>query len=485
MTTPAELLGQSLAKFRTAKRISGNNNSYRKDNPGEYAKVIAYLDGGARPTGVVTDMGLGLLLAEDARRALLVDPEPEPENPVIPSGTNDAAIRSAITKAQTEGRPLYFPAATYTYTSLLNITGIEVYGDGPTSILVASNPNASAIIMTGAFKIRNLKVTSPNAVSRDNNGACALIQIGTASGWSVQDMTLDKCENTAILNLGGSNGTILRNNVSNTMSDAIHNTNGVHHVTVRGNTVRNSGDDMIAVVSYAGAAGNCHDILVEDNDVANQTSGRGCSVVGGDNITIRNNIIAGTYGAGVYVAAEDSWNSFGCSNVQVLGNTISDTDNGSLGHGGVTVFGRSIHDVSDTLVQGNHLSNTRRGFFVQAYAPGTRIIGNDLTGASEQGVLLAGAENTTIDDNTLTTIATYGVYCEAGSSGSLYIRNNNFTDINTVSAGGVDCIHIAAGSVVSTGVITGNTLATPGNFPFDQMVQNTNGNITVSGNTSS
>jgi hypothetical protein len=39
--------------------------------------------------------------------------------------------------------------------------------------------------------------------------------------------------------------------------------------------------------------------------------------------------------------------------------------------------------------------------------------------------------------------------------------------------------------VVSTGVITGNTLATPGNFPFDQMVQNTNGNITVSGNTSS
>ncbi|MBA2706604.1 MAG: glycoside hydrolase family 16 protein [Gemmatimonadaceae bacterium] len=73
-------LTASLAKFRTAKRVSGASASYKKDNPTEYAKVIAYLDGGARPTGVTTDMGMALLLEEDARRSLVVPPPP-------PSGT--------------------------------------------------------------------------------------------------------------------------------------------------------------------------------------------------------------------------------------------------------------------------------------------------------------------------------------------------------------------------------------------------------------
>ncbi len=67
----------SLAKFRTAKRVSGANASYKKDNPTEYSKVIAYLDGGVRPSGVTTDMGMALLHEEDARRKLLA-PAPPP-----------------------------------------------------------------------------------------------------------------------------------------------------------------------------------------------------------------------------------------------------------------------------------------------------------------------------------------------------------------------------------------------------------------------
>lgn len=77
MSTPAETLAQSLSALRNASRFSGNKNSYRKDNPNEYAKVIAYLDGGARPTGVMqfSLMGQHAVLDEDARRAL-VPPDP-------------------------------------------------------------------------------------------------------------------------------------------------------------------------------------------------------------------------------------------------------------------------------------------------------------------------------------------------------------------------------------------------------------------------
>jgi hypothetical protein len=76
MTTPAELLAQSLAALRNANRIDGTRASYRKDNPTEYAAVLAYLDDGTRPGGNLTLMGKGLVLAEDARQLLTVAPSP-------------------------------------------------------------------------------------------------------------------------------------------------------------------------------------------------------------------------------------------------------------------------------------------------------------------------------------------------------------------------------------------------------------------------
>lgn len=62
-------LASALQHLLKAKRISAPSQSYAKDNPNEYAKVKAYLDGGARPTGVATEMGLGLVEVEDVRRA--------------------------------------------------------------------------------------------------------------------------------------------------------------------------------------------------------------------------------------------------------------------------------------------------------------------------------------------------------------------------------------------------------------------------------
>ena len=71
-------LDSAIAHLLKARRISAPSQSYAKDNPGEWAKVKAYLEGGARPTGVVTEMGLGLIEVEDARRGT-PDPDPEPE----------------------------------------------------------------------------------------------------------------------------------------------------------------------------------------------------------------------------------------------------------------------------------------------------------------------------------------------------------------------------------------------------------------------
>jgi len=61
-------LDTAVGHLLAAKRISAPSQSYAKDNPAEWAKVKAYLTGGSRPTGVATEMGLGLLEVEDERR---------------------------------------------------------------------------------------------------------------------------------------------------------------------------------------------------------------------------------------------------------------------------------------------------------------------------------------------------------------------------------------------------------------------------------
>lgn len=111
MSTPAELLAQSLAKFQTANRIDGSRASYRKDSPTEYAKVMGYLAGGARPSGVVSDIGMGLMLEEDARRALVPAPPPPPPPPTPTSNWNppyDSAWKwDDFDPTPTPGRWLY------------------------------------------------------------------------------------------------------------------------------------------------------------------------------------------------------------------------------------------------------------------------------------------------------------------------------------------------------------------------------------------
>lgn len=78
-------LDSAIEHLLTAKRISAASQSYAKDNPLEWEKVKAYLQGGSRPSGVATEMGLGLLEVEDERR-LVEPPPPPPPDPEPPAG---------------------------------------------------------------------------------------------------------------------------------------------------------------------------------------------------------------------------------------------------------------------------------------------------------------------------------------------------------------------------------------------------------------
>jgi len=139
---------------------------------------------------------------------------------------------------------------------------------------------------------------------------------------------------------------IANNQVSRSLADGIHMTSGSRDGVVIGNTVRENGDDMIAVVSYLRPTNqtvlsNAKDysprfdelasvaldrnILIANNDVAGNYWGRGITVVGGADVTIRGNAIhdmaIGT-GAGILLAREQGYFTFGVENVLIENNRL-------------------------------------------------------------------------------------------------------------------------------------------------------------------
>jgi parallel beta-helix repeat protein len=158
---------------------------------------------------------------------------------------------------------------------------------------------------------------------------------------------------------------VAENLVSRSLADGIHMTAGSSNGRVLNNTVKETGDDMIAVVSYIGAASTAastvaasfdarkasdlnHHITIANNNVSGQYWGRGITVVGGENVMIDHNTISRPSGAAVYLARETSYLTFGVRNVTVRSNKITDVSTlppdytvravGHSGHGGIEIY---------------------------------------------------------------------------------------------------------------------------------------------------
>jgi hypothetical protein len=115
-------------------------------------------------------------------------------------------------------------------------------------------------------------------------------------------------------------------------------------------------------------------ILVAGNNVSGQYWGRGISVVGGRDITIRDNTLDNLpYGAAIYLARETQSGTFGLDNIVVRHNAISNeqnedppynfdnkfSENARTGHGAVEIEGSMFVDelAYPDMVVGFGLSN--------------------------------------------------------------------------------------------------------------------------------
>ncbi len=319
--------------------------------------LIAFVSCAAGP--VATSLGASQLVAPSSSVAdcdivpAMPVPPAHAQSAPKPSGADDTnALQAALNRLK-PGDWLVVPPETYSISKRLTVSvdGITLYGKGAT--LKASNPAEGALVIAAddvAVYGFSLIQSSTSRQSTPWAGGIAVIQTNRSAasarirGAIVQGNHIQNAAATGIFVFRADGFTIADNTIHRSLADGIHITAGSTSGRVIHNTISQTGDDMIAVVSYTGDRSNrpaaeryknwddvlaslARDIYIARNDVSDNYQGRGISVVGGSDVTIENNSISRVpTAAGIYLERETSWMSLGVHNVLVRGNTLTDIE---------------------------------------------------------------------------------------------------------------------------------------------------------------
>lgn len=366
-----------------------------------------------------------------------------PELPALPAAPKDALAvtdfgaqpddarddADAILRALAALKPgqwLRFAPGRYLHDRRLPITTRGVVIDGRGATLHATNPaDMALLVQASGVQVLGFTLTAmtdrrrstpwdsriaiwrPQEQRRDGLLSGVVIRANRIlPSADAPDGSPNGASSTGIFVSGARDFLIAANTVVRTLADGIHVTGGARDGRVIVNTVRETGDDMIAVVSYLGdgmwTRGQTREladtlaqrreeklvrnVLIADNDVEGQYWGRGITVVGGEQVTIRANRIANTaHAAGIYVTREQVYVSFGVRDVRIEGNRIErvQTDEApynplplpqrlrKTGHGAIEIGARVFSDevaipalrealvVERVAVIGNHVERVR------------------------------------------------------------------------------------------------------------------------------
>ncbi|MGE5516826.1 MAG: right-handed parallel beta-helix repeat-containing protein [Bacteroidota bacterium] len=242
--------------------------------------------------------------------------------------TDDSAALQAALNGVLPGTVLEFPTGTYAFSRVLTLSRNDVVLRGSQATLQARTPEQQALIVRGD-RAGIVGLTLKGAATK-RLLTLESAQLVIAGRW-VQAVgnTVSGGASAGIFVDGARDFRVAGNHVFTTKADGIHVTNGARDGLVEGNLVHETGDDLIAVVSYRPATASdsqlARNILIENNEVWGNTWGRGITVVGGENVAIIGNSIRRIpAAAGIYLAQERSYRTYGDRHITVANNVIGD-----------------------------------------------------------------------------------------------------------------------------------------------------------------
>jgi parallel beta-helix repeat protein len=220
---------------------------------------------------------------------------------------DQAALQRAFDAAKQTGQTVYIPPGTYNHSGVLTADGVKVTGSGPDSVLHATNPDQSAVKLTGNDgSISNLKTTvvAPNRSSMPD---AAGILVQNATGAQVNNVITEGAASNGIRLDRASNCVISNSLATGSNADGIALMNGSCNNVVQNCTVDQAGDDAFSDDSYVGDAIQDSGNTFRNCLAQNNHYGRGFALMGSANDLVDGCYSFNTPGHGI--AAGTDYNS--------------------------------------------------------------------------------------------------------------------------------------------------------------------------------
>ena len=346
-----------------------------------------------------------------------------------------SAIQSALDaagKIATVATPVdvIVPAGTYRFGKVLDVpANVRLRGsETAPSILQATDPANSAIHLSGDHGgLFFLVIQSPSSTTRLTTPWAGGIWVGPAtSGTYIHDTWVIGNEIATpaaahVFAIGEEGGLWAFNDAHDGYADNFHHTGRSYHCQVVANLSQTSatrGDDFYPFVGYAGDGDPVHHCTCIAN-WGRDGHARGLAAVGAGFISFQNNDIARTQAAGIYVAQEDGYVTYGTFDLRIVGNTIDQANLGSS-HDGLLAYSDSPtksdpsitfasvpHQIQRISVDGNTITNTAPGIGngygieIRSSADTGDLTGNTLAHNRAPGIVVGGT-NYTQSNNTIT-----------------------------------------------------------------------------------
>lgn len=240
-----------------------------------------------------------------------------------PSGNGDStqAFRDAVAAAQ--GGTVWIPPGDYRLTSSLNgVQNVTLQGAGGWYSVVHTSRFVDQSSSSGNVHIKDFavigEVTERVDSNPDNFVNGSLGPNSSVSGMWIQHL---KCG----MWLTGTNDNLVveNNRILDTTADGINLNGTARGVRVRGNFLRNQGDDALAMWSLYSPD---TDSSFENNTISQPNLANGIAIYGGTDLTVRNNLVSDTnaLGSGIAISNQKFTDPFQplAGTITVAGNTL-------------------------------------------------------------------------------------------------------------------------------------------------------------------
>jgi hypothetical protein len=251
---------------------------------------------------------------------------------------------------------------TYQYSNDLYIRTSDVTINGNGATLQSTNPDLAAlVIQANDVSVNNLSLTAPAGLPRsDGTNQTRLVFGGT--GVNISDVNITGGASAGVYITGASNFQLNRVTVANTAADGIQITNGSNHGVLNNVTTIGTGDDAIAIVSYANGFPQFPPVsdIVVNSPVVSGSGQRGLVVTGGQGITFNNINVSDTALGAVWIGSQGApFYTASASDIQVNGGTILRGNSGGLAGGAVTIFAQNAgQTVSNVTISDLNIVDT-------------------------------------------------------------------------------------------------------------------------------